>query len=80
VRRDVNTRLRLVGQFGGRDGAGPYDRHADAAGVCRGGQRAACRLSLSMGSCLEVHKWYAGDAELDVDGRAGDRSRARAAL
>src|SRR5215470_5077970 len=33
-----------------------------------------------MGSCLEEQLWYAGDAELDVDGRAGDRCRARAAL
>jgi hypothetical protein len=30
-----------------------------------------------MGGCLEVQGWYAGDAELDVDGRAGDGSGAR---
>src|SRR5262245_31798887 len=33
-----------------------------------------------MGSCLEEQLWYAGDADLDVNGRAGDRCRARAAL
>src|SRR5690242_15300371 len=30
-----------------------------------------------MGSCLKVQRRYASDAELDVDGRAGDRSSAR---
>ena len=35
---------------------------------------------LLVGGCLEAQGWYAGDAELDVDGRAWDRSRARAAL
>jgi hypothetical protein len=39
--------------------------------------RAARRPGLSMGRCLEAQGRYSGDAELDVDGRAEDRSSAR---
>src|SRR5262249_31378647 len=37
----------------------------------------ARRRNLSLGSCLEEQLFHTGDAELDVDGRAGDRSGAR---
>src|SRR5215813_3115131 len=46
------------------------------------GQRTArvAEIGLPMGCCREAQLRYASDAELDVNGRAGDRSRTWAAL